>query len=208
MSRHRSPNLRSPNRAGAPIHPSRAGNEHYPTPPEATRALLDAEKFDGSIWEPACGKGWMARELTDAGYFVVSTDIADYGFGQGGLDFLSAPRPLAKNIITNPPYGRGLADNFLRQALAMIEQTGGRMAMLLNLASLCHPLRHESYVRRPPSLVYALDECICYPNGISNERIRRANNQRYCWAIWDATPATETRLRWLTTSPYRQGGSS
>jgi hypothetical protein len=28
----------------------------YPTPPEATRALLSVETFDGLIWEPACGQ--------------------------------------------------------------------------------------------------------------------------------------------------------
>ena len=34
--------------------PKRAAFEYYPTPPEATRALLSVEKFEGSIWEPAC----------------------------------------------------------------------------------------------------------------------------------------------------------
>ena len=33
--------------------PRRLPNEFYPTPPEATRALLSVETFDGSIWEPA-----------------------------------------------------------------------------------------------------------------------------------------------------------
>ncbi|MGL1659540.1 hypothetical protein ACSTH1_23845, partial [Vibrio parahaemolyticus] len=37
----------------------------YPTPPEATRALLSVETFDGSIWEPACGKGHIADVLKD-----------------------------------------------------------------------------------------------------------------------------------------------
>lgn len=35
--------------------PKRAPFEFYPTPPEATRALLSVETFDGTIWEPACG---------------------------------------------------------------------------------------------------------------------------------------------------------
>lgn len=198
----------SPVRAGTRLGPGRAANEYYPTPPEATRALLAVESFQGSVWEPACGEGWMAKELTRFGYFVIATDLVDYGFGQPGLDFLRVDNPMAKNIITNPPYGKGLADDFVRRSLAMIEQTGGRVAMLLNLLSLCNPDRHESFVRRPPSVVYALDECICYPNGIPNEQIRRANKHRYCWAIWDAVPATETQMRWLSTRPYRRGGSS
>lgn len=30
--------------------PFRIPNDFYPTPPEATRALLSVEDFDGSIW--------------------------------------------------------------------------------------------------------------------------------------------------------------
>lgn len=31
------------------VHPMRAPFEFYPTPPQATRALLSVEEFDGSI---------------------------------------------------------------------------------------------------------------------------------------------------------------
>jgi len=36
-------------------YPKRAAFEFYPTPLEATRALLSVETFEDSIWEPACG---------------------------------------------------------------------------------------------------------------------------------------------------------
>jgi predicted nucleic-acid-binding Zn-ribbon protein len=98
-------------RMGPHIHPSRAAYDYYPTPPEATRALLAAEQFDGSIWEPACGEGHLAKVLTDAGYDVTSTDLVDYGFGTPSQDFLAERKPLAKHIVTNPPYGRGLAEH-------------------------------------------------------------------------------------------------
>ncbi|MDX2159134.1 MAG: hypothetical protein SFW09_21730 [Hyphomicrobiaceae bacterium] len=45
------------------------------TPPEATRALLSVERFDGPIWEPACGLGHISNVLTEAGNEVVSTDL-------------------------------------------------------------------------------------------------------------------------------------
>ncbi|SFL43618.1 hypothetical protein SAMN04488036_11513 [Shimia haliotis] len=86
-------------------YPKRAAFEFYPTPPEAVRALLSVERFDGSIWEPACGDGAISKVLIEAGYQVVSTDLIDRGYGQGGLNFLKSTKPLAKNIITNPPYG-------------------------------------------------------------------------------------------------------
>ncbi|OXT02745.1 hypothetical protein B7H23_07685 [Notoacmeibacter marinus] len=189
--------------AGASLGPNRAANEYYPTPPEATRALLNAEHFEGSIWEPACGEGWISSELTAAGYFVVSTDIDDYGFGTPDTDFLSTRIPRGKNIITNPPYGRGLADRFVRQALHFCEGTGGRVAMLLNIASLCHPDRHGSFTRRPPSVIYALDDCVCYPNGKPEQATRYTNTHRYCWVIWEPEHTTRTEFRWLSTAPFR-----
>jgi tRNA G10 N-methylase Trm11 len=86
-------------------HPKRAAFEFYPTPPEATRALLSVEVFEGDIWEPACGDGAISKVLSEAGYQVVSTDLIDRGYGAGGHNFLKSDTPLAKNIITNPPYG-------------------------------------------------------------------------------------------------------
>ncbi len=90
--------------AARPI-PRRIPNEFYPTPPEATRALLSVETFDGSIWEPACGEGAIAKELSAAGNTVVATDLVDYGFGISGVDFLKESRPRARHVVTNPPYG-------------------------------------------------------------------------------------------------------
>lgn len=86
-------------------YPKRAAYEFYPTPPEATRALLSVEQFDGSIWEPACGDGAISKVLIEAGYKVVSTDLIERGYAKGGYDFLKSSTPLAKNIVTNPPYG-------------------------------------------------------------------------------------------------------
>lgn len=86
-------------------YPKRAAFEFYPTPPEATRALLSVESFQGAIWEPACGDGAISKVLEAAGYQVVSTDLIDRGYGAGGHNFLKSTKPLAKNIITNPPYG-------------------------------------------------------------------------------------------------------
>ena len=41
----------------------RPETDFYPTPPEATRALLDVESFYDTVWEPACGDGAISKEL-------------------------------------------------------------------------------------------------------------------------------------------------
>ena len=186
-------------RMGSKIHPNRAAYEFYPTPPEATLALLSAETFDGPIWEPACGEGHIAKVLTNAGYEVTSTDLVDYGFGEPKRDFLAERTPLAKHIITNPPYGRGLADAFAKHAIALTRETGGTVAMLMNLSGLCHPMRHDFYMGQPPAVVYCLDECICWPYGDPARATTSIAKQRYCWIVWKHGHKGPTALRWLST---------
>jgi hypothetical protein len=186
-------------RFGPRISPNRAPYEFYPTPPAATRALLSAERFDGSVWEPACGQGHISKVLIEAGHWVVSTDLVAYGYGEAGRDFLAEPEPLAKHIITNPPYGRGLADAFVKHALDLTRRTGGKVAMLLTISSLCHPLRHNLFTETPPAAVYCLDKCECWPEGNARKATATLATQRYCWVVWEGGLPAATVLRWLST---------
>lgn len=143
--------------------------------------------------------GDISKVLVDAGFDVVSTDLVAYGYGQANRDFLTESRPLAKHIVTNPPYGRGLADAFAKHALNLTRETGGTVAMLMNLSGLCHPLRHDFYVSQPPAVIYALDECICWPYGDPSRATTSIAKQRYCWIVWKHGHQGPTHLRWLST---------
>ncbi len=188
-----------PYRRDGRIHAARAPYEFYPTPPEATRALLSVEAFDGDVWEPACGTGHISKILEAEGLRVVSTDLIDRRFGAGGVDFLREACPRAKHIITNPPYGRGLADRFVEHALVLTLLTGGKVAMLLNLASLAHPMRHDFWTRRPPAKIYVLDELVCWPEGDPAQATRVTHTHRYCWVVWYPQFSGGTQLAWLST---------
>lgn len=93
--------------------------ELYETPQCATRAIIAHERLGGLIWEPCCGLGAISNLLAEAGHAVVSTDIAERGFGRGGVDFFAMDSaPFGTSIIlTNPPYGR--ADAFIRHGLKL-----------------------------------------------------------------------------------------
>lgn len=182
----------------------RAEHDFYPTPPEATRALLSVESFDGSIWDPACGDGAIARVLQREGHQVVCTDLIARGYGIGGIDFLEERKPRAKHIVTNPPYGKGLADDFLTHALRMTSMTGGTVAMLMNLSSLCHRTRHDLWTTRTPAAVYAVDELICWPNGDPNQAGYRTAQHRYAWMIWKPDHKGPAKLWWLAASRFRK----
>ena len=182
----------------------RAPFEFYPTPPEATRALLSVEQFDGDIWEPACGDGAISQVLVDAGYSVVSTDLIDRGYGQGGHDFLKSTWALGKHIITNPPYGtHGLGDAFVRRALIHTQKTGGCVAMLLNLRSLANPERTPKFCKTPPAAIYILDDLTCWPEGIPTSSERRIARQQYYWAVWKPGHTGAPKVWWLSTQAFR-----
>lgn len=179
--------------------PFRIRHDFYPTPPEGTRALLSVERFDGPIWEPACGDGAIAKVLAARGHRVIATDLIDRGYGVGGVNFLAETTARAKHIVTNPPYGNGLASAFVRHALRLTEPTGGHVAMLLNLASLAHPMRHIEWVSRPPAAVYVLDELTCWPAG---KPASWPAEHRYCWAVWKPGHRGPATLWWLSTQQY------
>lgn len=183
--------------------PFRIPNEFYPTPPEATRALLSVESFDGDIWEPACGNGQIAKVLSDHGYTVVSTDLHAYGVGTSGIDFLRETAPRAKHIVTNPPYGSGLANVFVAKALELSRMTGGNVAMLLNLASLCHPTRTQAWQERPPARLYAVDDVVCWPQEGYGPAPAYFRKHRYVWAVWTPDHTGPSAFWWLSGSAFR-----
>ena len=56
-------------------------DDFYPTPPEATEALLNRYEFNRDIWEPACGDGAISKVLDAKGHDVISTDLNNFGCG-------------------------------------------------------------------------------------------------------------------------------
>lgn len=105
--------------------------DYYPTPPEATQALLPhIADWPRSVWEPCCGDGAMSKVLEAAGYDVLSTDLVDRGYGAGKEDFFEFVFPFAPylSVVTNPPFNR--ADDFIQHACAIGVE---RMALLLKI---------------------------------------------------------------------------
>lgn len=185
------------------LSPKRIPNEFYPTPPEATRALLSVETFDGSIWEPACGEGAIASVLADSGHKIVATDLVDYGFGIPHVNFLKELRPRAKHIVTNPPYGSGLADAFITKSLEFAQWTGGKVAMLLNLASLAHRTRTKWWQEHAPARLYAIDDIICWPEHRYGPAPTHFIKHRYFWAVWTPNHQGSSAFWWLSGADFR-----
>jgi hypothetical protein len=165
------------------------GPDFFPTPAWATYALIDNEKFNGDIWESACGNGAMSEVLAETDQEVVSTDLYNRGYGESGVDFLQ-PNRRARNIVTNPPYNA--AEGFVRSGLQAAEQ---KFALLLRLAFLEGAGRQRTiFTDAPPSRVWVFSERITfYPNGAVQ---KGSGTTAYAWFVWDRD-ASGTELKWF-----------
>jgi hypothetical protein len=166
------------------------GPDYFPTPAWATHALIDNERFEGEIWESACGNGAMSEVLETTGNQVVSSDLYNRGYGEVGVDFIESERRAA-NIITNPPYNS--AEGFVRAGL---EKADRKFALLLRLAFLEGANRKRTiFNTSPPSRVWVFSERITfYPAGAVQ---KGSGTTAYAWFVWDKGAATGTQLGWF-----------
>jgi hypothetical protein len=167
-----------------------SGPDYFPTPAWATFALVDNEKFEGEIWEPACGDGSMSKVLETSGCPVVSTDLHDRGYGEPGHDFLDSTR-MSDNIITNPPYNA--AEVFVN---AGVKRARRKFALLLRLAFLEGANRQRTiFESMAPSRVWIFSERITfYPASAVK---KGSGTTAYAWFVWDRFAPSRTDLKWL-----------
>lgn len=180
---------------------NRDTHDFYPTWPAATRVLLTAERFEGAIWEPACGDGAMSRELEAAGYSVVSTDLIDRGFGEGGRDFLAEWTALAPNIVTNPPFR--WAVEFVDRALMLTapERAGniarGKVALFLRLAFLEGQNRGAWFPNTPLARVWIMSRRVPINRGRLAELHDKGGVIAFAWFVWEHGHEGAPALGWL-----------
>jgi hypothetical protein len=136
------PSNARPLKEHAPVDPiygasnfEREEGDRYWTEPWVPGVLLNAWDIpEGRIWEPAAGRGDIVGVLQDFGFetFASDIDMSEY-LGPdpcGMVDFLNADLQALlyahrddkiTSIITNPPYKGNLADDFVAQALHLME---------------------------------------------------------------------------------------
>lgn len=168
---------------------NRVVNDFYPTPPIATIMLLEKEEFNGIIWEPACGDGAISKLLPET---TISTDLYYYGYGKGGVDFLSTYKKV-DHIITNPPYL--LAKEFVLHGL---ECVNSKVAMLCKLNFLESVNRYQMFKSTPLYKVYVFSKQISFNKGTQKQK--GAGLLAYAWFVWDKNYKGEPKLDWLLHS--------
>jgi hypothetical protein len=177
--------------------------DDFPTPPWATRALCEYLTGVGldlgcmAVWEPACGRGHMARPLAEYFGTVHVSDIHPYGYG-AVYDFLKEgfPDPTGGGeidaIITNPPFK--LAEQF---ATAAIKRAKVLVALLVRNGFLESIGRHDRLFRpNPPSAVLQFAERVPMVKGRYDPKASTATS--YAWVVWlPGASVEETKFEWI-----------
>ena len=125
----------------------RQQQDYYATDPIAAELLLQHEKFDGPIWEPACGEKHLSGVFEQHGYEVRNSDLVQRCECEQ-LDFLhSNHQPWYGDIITNPPFR--YAQQFVEQSLRVVCD-GHKVAMFLRIQFLEGKERRKLFDITPP----------------------------------------------------------
>jgi hypothetical protein len=174
--------------------------DDFPTPPWATRALVEhALKEDLGLLsgltclEPACGVGHMAKVLAEYFGSITATDVHNYGFGEQA-DFLNHPYPAQSSdwVITNPPFR--LAEEFVVRSLDIARHGVAILARTVFIESVG---RYEKLFRfNPPSIYAQFSERVPMLKGRLDRRASTATS--YCWLVWKKSKSIDfPRLVWI-----------
>lgn len=174
----------------------RKESDYYPTPSDATEALLLELKLPRStrIWEPACGEGHMASVFAAQGHAVIATDVLFQGYGTGGIDFLNCEVPECDWVITNPPFA--LASKFIERCVGI----GNPFALLLKSQYWHSKSRLSLFQAAPPALVLPLT---WRPDFLFKTRGHGSPLMDCLWCVW--IPGSTSTLYRPVARPQKEG---
>jgi hypothetical protein len=172
--------------------------DDFPTPPWATRALIEHvigqedELTRMSCWEPACNRGFMSRTLEEYFQTVRSSDIFDYRYGEVE-DFLTAEVPAGSVdwVITNPPFR--LAEDFIQKGLTVARRG---VAVLTRMVYVEGVGRYNRlYSVNPPTFYSPFSERVPMVKGRLDKKASTATG--YCWLVWDKHATASKQVLWI-----------
>ncbi|MBN9006199.1 MAG: SAM-dependent methyltransferase [Rhizobiales bacterium] len=172
--------------------------DDFPTPPWATRALLehvinDRHPLAGcSALEPACGAGHMSQVLKEYFGHVEASDAHSYGYGPV-RDYLSVPYEASTVdwVITNPPFR--LAEEFVHRSL-IVARVG--VAVLVRTVFIESSGRYRAlFEKRPPTKFAQFVERVPMVRGRLDKKASTATG--YAWLVWEKDVKSTPQLVWI-----------
>ena len=173
----------------------RSERDLYTEPEWAVEALLDAEKIEGPIWDPACGTGTIPRVCRRRGLVACGTDIADKPRSLRHDFLMDAPMATTRDmpiqsIICNPPFK--LAEEFIRHAVVDLKVDVA--AFLLRLAFLEGQARRKMFERTPLARVLVFSKRVSMPPP-GTKQVGGA--VAFAWFVWRRGHVGPPTIGWL-----------
>lgn len=172
--------------------------DDFPTPPWATRALIEhiiTDRHDisqMSCLEPACNRGFMSMVLEEYFGEVRSSDVYPHGYGDV-KDFLEVPYEAGSVdwVITNPPFRLGEA--FILKGLSVARKG---VAMLTRTVFIESVGRYDRiFTKHPPTKFAQFTERVPMVKGRLDKKASTATG--YCWLVWEKDAQTSSQLVWV-----------
>lgn len=168
-------------------------DDFYATEPKAVELLLEKEKFNHHVLEPACGKGHISEVLLKHGYSIISFDIVDRGYNGIQKDFFTLQK-WNGDIITNPPYKEAL--KFVKHALKIVNG-GAKIAMFLRLQFLEGKERGKFFLENPPRKIYVASGRLNVAKNGEFEKYKKANAMAFAWFVWEKGYGGKPMVDWI-----------
>lgn len=209
----------------------REEHDWYTEPRWVVDLLIDAERYQGAVWDPAGGHGTIKRAFAAINHPIKSTDIVDRPGALGGIDFLQATEgreQMVDHIVCNPPFS--LTESFVLKAMRMARQSA---AFLVPMKWLNSQTRYDFFAEHGrPARVYVLSNRASMPPGrflgqdgrfacddpephpTKGPRWKKGDLPGggaidYCWVVFVPGYGGPTDLRWLSKGssarPYKPG---
>jgi len=193
---------------GANQSQNREKDDFYATTPNAAQSLFDVERFDGGIWEPACGDGAICKVAEANGYDVIASDLVDRGYGDARRDFLMEYSPRAPNIVTNPPFK--LATQFVLHSLKLAaafpgNPEGRKIAMLLKVPYLEGVERASVFDNAGFARLHVFRRRVSFLRGGTEALTMNGKGGMiaYGWFVWEIGYAGAPTIHWLDGEPCK-----
>ena len=188
--------------AGGNSTTTKAEHDFYATDPKTTTIFLNEflsnHNIEGSILEPSCGQGHMSEVIKQflPNNKLVSTDLIDRGYGEGGIDFLTHDYgETFHTVMTNPPFS--LAKEFIEKGLEVSDKY---VIMLCKIQLLEGTKRKDMFLNTPLKYVYVhSSRQATWKNGepLDKNGKKWATTMCLAWFVWDKEYKGEPIIKWL-----------
>jgi hypothetical protein len=183
----------------------REAADWYREPKWCSRRLFDDYRFDGIVYDPACGKKNIVNAALDHGYEAHGSDLIDRTGHTPNIDFFNFQGAdfndeddfgHCHNIVSNPPFDR--LEDFALHALKIAKR---RVALIFPIRRLPAagvwlegtPLKYISYMTPRPSIPTGQ----VYDELEAQGKEPSGGTQDFAWLLWDHSHVGDPTVKWL-----------